>query len=180
MNKGKHCPFCGTDQALFTEGTPEAELHAISTRTLATFGEVRLCAGLGAIVEPYIIAYTRRHFHAATELDAAHRGDLLDALDGCLATKHFPSRKLTVFEHGSKLDRGSSACISHCHWHIIDGQYDLRAPLAITYQNVETASLSEAEVFVADEYLFTGSYDGRRIVSGVVARPLIIDLAPHL
>jgi hypothetical protein len=45
--------------------------------------------------------------------------------------------ELTIFEHGGCLgeESASSACVSHAHWHILPGDYDLgRSDLEWIYQ----------------------------------------------
>ena len=76
-----------------------SRLDLTQSRLLGTVGEISICAGLGAIVQPYVLAYPRLHILGISELAAHVRRDLIDVLDWCLETNLFPSRKLTVLEH---------------------------------------------------------------------------------
>jgi hypothetical protein len=149
----------------------EMDWHSINSRTLSCVHDVSLCAGLGAIVEPYVIAFTREHHIAIAELESATRGHLLDALDLCLTSGLFPSRSLCVFEHGGRSPENSTACLEHCHLHIIDGQFDLRDGFASEFVEAETVNVTEAANFAADSgYLFTGIYSGNRAIPGLLVR----------
>lgn len=150
---------------------PDADWHNVKSRHLESVEDVSLCAGLGAIVEPYAIAFTREHHIAAAELESMTRGHLLDALDSCLASGLFPSNSLCVFEHGGRSPENSTACLEHCHLHIVDGGFDLREGLVSAFPDAETVSISEGACFAADSgYLFTGIYKGDRTILGLLVR----------
>ncbi len=168
--KAHNCPFCFTEQSPLTIPIEE-DWHGIKSRLLTSHDEVSLCAGLGAIVEPYAIAFTRDHKTAVSELDLAATSSLFDVLDRCLESRLFPSQTLTVFEHGGRSPDNATACLEHCHLHIIDGQFDLRLGLLGDYANAEHVCVSEATGFVADSgYLFTGVYAGDRSITGLLVR----------
>jgi hypothetical protein len=134
---------------------------------LAARGEIILCAGLGAIAEPYVIAYTRQHELAVAALGAVARRDLFDALDLCIASGLFPSGTLSVFEHAGRASHSPTACLEHCHLHIIDGSYDLSSELKGHFTDVRDVCLSIDIGWKADEdYLFTGKYRGERVIVG--------------
>jgi hypothetical protein len=146
---------------------PEPSWQAVETRLLSATGEILMCAGLGAIVEPYVVAYTRRHFLAIADLDTSTRRDLIDAFDLCLESKLFPSGFLSVFEHGGRSDGSTTACLEHCHMHIIDGQFDLREQMLSAFPEAETVSISEDESIASESsYLFAGIYRGEGVTSG--------------
>ena len=150
---------------------PGADWHNVKSRSLASVEDVSLCAGLGAIVEPYVIAFTREHHIAIAELESSTRGHLLNALDLCLASGLFPSRSLCVFEHGGRSPENSTACLEHCHLHIVDGRFDLRDGLVSEFPEAEVVSVSEPTSFAADSgYLFTGTYAGDRVIPGLLVR----------
>jgi hypothetical protein len=71
--------------------------------------KISLCAGLGALAEPYVLAFPESHLTSAAEFSADLRMDLLDALDECLGTGLFRTGSLCVFEHGggASLDESS-------------------------------------------------------------------------
>jgi hypothetical protein len=138
---------------------------------LASAQNVSLCAGLGAIVEPYAIAFPCEHEIAISDLDGRTRRHLLDVLDMCLASGLFPSQSLCVFEHGGRSPDNSTACLEHCHLHIVDGRFDLRNGLVSEFPEAENVNLSEGSSLVADSgYLFTGVYNGNRIIPGLLVR----------
>lgn len=168
--KARNCPFCFTEPPLITQPLEE-DWHNISSRTLVTVQDVSLCAGLGAIVEPYAIAFPHKHQIAISELDNRARGNLLDILDICLASGLFPSGSLCVFEHGGRSPGNLTACLEHCHLHIIDGRFDLRERLLSQFPYAEMANVSETSNFAADSgYLFTGVYSGKRMIPGLLVR----------
>ena len=168
--KAPNCPFCYTEPAPIAV-TVEGDWHSVTSRRLDSRGHISLCAGLGAIVEPYAIAFTKDHAIAVSELSSVTRGNLLDALDACLESGLFPSNRLTVFEHGGRNPEKASACLEHCHLHIIDGSHDLQAGLVAHYPNAESVMIGEQTSFAADSgYLFTGQYSGNRRVIGTLVR----------
>jgi len=168
--KAPNCPFCFTEPAPIAVAV-ESDWHSVTSRRLGSVGQISLCAGLGAIVEPYAIAFTRDHAIAVSELDPATRVNLLDALDTCLQSGLFPSNRLTVFEHGGRNPEQASACLEHCHLHIIDGSFDLQAGLVAHYPDAESVTVGEQTSFAADSgYLFTGQYSGNRSVIGTLVR----------
>src|SRR6266446_2144149 len=120
--KAPNCPFCSTEPPLM-KVPPERDWHSINSRFLSSVHDVVLCAGLGAVVEPYVIAFPREHRIAISELGNETRSLLLDALDLCLASGLFPSRSLSVFEHGGRSPEDNTACLEHCHLHIVDGRF---------------------------------------------------------
>src|SRR5437879_2224701 len=123
--KLRNCPFCDTG-FLMAPTNLEVEAYRINTRILSSVGQITLCAGLGAIVEPYVIAFTDDHHVAIADLDCVARRNILDALDLCLISGLFPSGSLCVFEHGGRSPENSTACLEHCHLHIVDAVNDLR------------------------------------------------------
>jgi len=167
--KVPNCPFCGTDRGpVWAE--PATDWHLIENRVLASAGQVSLCAGLGAIVEPYVIAFTKEHYTAISELDASTRSDVMDALDLCMSSGAFPSGSLTVFEHGGRSLTSHAACLEHSHLHIIDGNYGFQACLA-RYPEARQEVISEDSSLVAKEgYLFAGSYGGTRVIRGILVQ----------
>lgn len=168
--KVPNCPFCFIESQSTTL-SPELDWHSVKSRTLSRVHDISLCAGLGAIVEPYIVAFTHEHCVASTEIENATRSNLLDALDLCLASGLFPSGSLCVFEHGGRSPENSTACLEHCHLHIVDGRFDLQSGFAAEFPKVETVKVTETENFVADSsYLFAGIYDGNRAIRGFLAR----------
>jgi len=81
-----------------------------------------------------------------------------------------------VFEHGGGIDvseGGVSACLEHCHLHIIDGQFDLQSDLAATFPSAAPVAIDRDGAFSADlGYLFAGLYVGEGRISGkIVAKP---------
>jgi hypothetical protein len=149
----------------------ERNWDSIKSRLLATAGDVALCAGLGAIVEPYVVAFTHEHHLAISEIEGPTRGHLLDALDLCLASGLFPSRSLCVFEHGGRSPENTTACLEHCHLHIVDGRFDLRAGLVRTYSNAELVNVSDDASFAANAgYLLAGVYSGKRTIPSLLVR----------
>jgi len=171
----RNCPFCRTQglSALPDEGQ---EWRLVSSRTLERTGDMVLCAGLGALVEPYVLVYPREHFRAVAELPGQRCIDLVTALDCCLASRLFVSGTLAVFEHGGGVDvsEGSmSACLEHCHLHVIDGQFDLQGDLATIFPNAAPVALDRRGAFSAElGYLFAGLYRGEGQITGkIVAKP---------
>jgi len=164
--KRRNCPFCGTESAaLLPDET--AAWHSLGSRRLASMDAFSLCAGLGPIVEPYVLAYPHEHFTAVSEFDAALRRNLLDALDLCLASGLFPSGRLSVFEHGGPVAHGPNACLEHCHLHIVDGAYDLQRSLLGGHFQPRPAVISaESALAAIPGYLLAGSYDGHRTITG--------------
>jgi hypothetical protein len=142
------------------------------SRRLATFGEISLCAGLGAIVEPYVLAYPRHHVLGICELTESARRDLLEALDACLATKLFSSGVLSVFEHGGCTLDETTACLAHCHLHVVDGQFDMVGALAAAYPEAEKAIIGTNHTITSESrYLFAGTYKGGAINGLIVHAP---------
>lgn len=171
----RNCPFCRTDSVLFLP-EPGYEWRRVSSRTLARVGEVTLCAGLGALVEPYVLAYPTQHFKAVAELPATICADLVGAMDRCLASGLFPSGALAVFEHGGGIDvshGADTACLEHCHLHLIDHAFDLERDFSSIYPEAFDVALDSAGTFSAElGYLFAGRYDGHGSLTGkVVAKP---------
>jgi hypothetical protein len=163
-----NCPFCGSDPAC-TVRWPETQFYNVETRLLDDDGMVSICAGLGAIVEPYIIAFTNEHFTTVAELDKGIRQKLFEAFDRCLLSGLFPSRSLCIFEHGGSSGNTHSTCVEHCHVHIIDGSYDLRATIQSSFQKIQNVTLTPESSFMAERgYLFAGKYEGQGRVEGVV------------
>lgn len=162
--KAPNCPFCDTENiALAFE--PATAWYRVRSRLLSTTGSVSLCAGLGAIAEPYIIAFTHDHFKRVVELQGKLRSDLFDALDECLASGFFPSHSLCVFEHGGGSSSGGAACVEHCHLHIVDGRYDLRGELATHFPNASEVEMNENDRYDFEPgYLLAGIYTGNRVI----------------
>ncbi len=78
---------------------------------------------------------------------------------------------LAVFEHGGLSADTSTACIEHCHIHVIDGAHDLRCRFELEFPEAEGAAISEEGAFTADSesgYLFTGIYRGDRAIRGLL------------
>jgi hypothetical protein len=162
------CPFC-SDTARFSAEVPEIDWRRISRRLLESVGEVSLCAGLGAIVEPYALAFTHEHFTSISALERKVRHDLFDALDVCLGSACFESNSLCVFEHGGRSSSHVTACLEHCHLHIVDGKFDLREQLLAVFPEAEAIEIGEEGAFSSEPgYLFAGVYSGRRTISGLV------------
>jgi hypothetical protein len=152
-------------------GNSRLEWLDVRTRVLASVGGVKLCAGLGAIVEPYVIAFTCAHHVSVSELESSVRRDLLDSLDLCLYSGHFPSGALAVFEHGGLGTDISTACIEHCHLHVIDAAHDLRCQFELEFPEALGAAITEYEAFTPDSgsgYLFAGIYRGDRAIRGLL------------
>ena len=165
----RECPFC-FDEAVRVR-TSHLEWLDVRTRVLESVGGVKLCAGLGAIVEPYIIAFTSAHHVSVTELESSLRRNLLDSLDVCLDSGNFPSGALAVFEHGGSSTDASTACIEHCHLHVTDAAHDLRAQFELKFPEAEGAAITEQDVFAPDSgpgYLFAGIYRGDRAIHGLL------------
>lgn len=104
-------------------------------------------ACMGAFVPGYVLIVPRRHVFAMASLPASELGELARYEDGI-------SRKLAghwkhpvLFEHGSCAapDVATGACISHAHWHLVPGDYDLGA-----HSLVFTQALSFDALGVAD------------------------------
>jgi hypothetical protein len=137
---------------------------------LSTAGDVSLCAGLGAIVEPYVIAFTHDHFKRVVELQGRIRSDLFDSLDQCIESGLFPSDSLCVFEHGGGSSSGDTACVEHCHLHIVDGRFDLRGELAAHFPKANDVEMNESDIFDFEPgYLLAGIYRGGRVIHSLKA-----------
>lgn len=168
--KAKNCPFCGTESPPLWADEADEAWRNLRKRTLAVAGEVTLCAGLGAIAEPYVLAYTREHHLALSATSNKELSDLFDALDLCLGSGMFPSGSLSVFEHGGGSAQNATGCLEHCHLHIIDGAHDLRLGLKQTYPDSIPVRMSESDNLPHSAgYLFTGRYEGGRVLDGQVA-----------
>lgn len=143
----------------------------VQSRVLASVGTIQLCAGLGAIVEPYVIAFTRSHHRSVTELTMSVRRDLLDALDRCLDSGLFQSGALAIFEHGGVSVDNTTACVEHWHIHVVDAAHDLRDRFVMEFPEAEGGVITEQSVFTPDTkagYLFAGTYGGDRVVRGLL------------
>jgi hypothetical protein len=115
-----------------------------------------------------VLAYPRHHVLGISELVENARRDLLEALDACLATKLFPSGVLSVFEHGGRSSDETTACLEHCHLHIVDGIFDLVGALARIYPEAEEAIVGVNESITSESsYLFAGTYE-RGAINGVI------------
>lgn len=149
---------------------PGGEWHRVTSRTLFQVGEVTLCAGLGALVEPYVVAYPQEHYKATSELPASTCSDLLSAMKRCLASGLFTSGSMAVFEHGGGTDVASgvaSACLEHCHLHLIDGSFDLQNDLIHLYPHAVDVELTTSGSFFAEPgYLFAGRFGGHGSLTG--------------
>lgn len=164
------CPFCAAQRATASNTLPLA-WTLIETRLLHTVGDVSLCAGLGAIVEPYVIAFPRDHYRSTAELACSTRRNLIAALDMCLLTPLFRTGSICVFEHGGRSPSEATACLDHCHFHVIDGQFDMRPDLIAEYPEAEGAIFSaDAGPRTAAGYLFAGEYRGGGIIEGLLVR----------
>ena len=172
--KKRNCPFCDTES--FSAIPEGMEWIRIPRRVLAKHGKIVLCAGLGALAEPYVLAFSEEHYTSAAEFSPALNNDLLDALDECLGTGLFRTGSLCVFEHGGGVDateNTSITCLEHCHLHIVDGAHDLQKELALLHPAAENAILDASGSFgMRSGYLFAGTYHGnRRLVGTLVNRP---------
>lgn len=172
--RARNCPFCGTSSpTLLLE--PSEEWTRIGPRILPFPGasSIALCAGLGAIAEPYILAYSREHYTSIAELSSTSQQDLIHALDACLASGLFASQTLAVFEHGGTNAENGSTCLEHCHLHIVDGQYDLREDLRRYYPEATATVFNVGSVWPhSPGYLFAGLYQAGGSISGMlVSRP---------
>lgn len=162
-----NCPFCLNRRPTSTANPLQWIL--VESRLLGSVGNIVLCAGLGAIVEPYVIAFTREHILSTAELPSSGRRDLLAALDVCLRSRLFSSGSLCVFEHGGRSAETVTGCLEHCHIHVVDGQFDLRTELVSEYADAKEARLSETDQLSADGgYLFTGIYQGDGRLGGLL------------
>jgi hypothetical protein len=161
------CPFC------LDSVHPEVPSWIpAQSRLLGVIGEISLCAGLGAIVQPYVLAYPSRHILGISELSAHARRDLIDALDSCLETSLFPSGSLTVFEHGGRSSSETTSCLEHCHLHILDGQFDLVGALTAIYPEAEEATVSATSNITSEStYLLAGIYQDSAIEAVMVHAP---------
>jgi hypothetical protein len=161
------CPFCVDSVHPNAPGWIPTQ-----SRLLGTVGEISICAGLGAIVQPYVLAYPRLHILGISELAAHVRRDLIDVLDWCLETNLFPSRKLTVFEHGGRSSSETTGCLEHCHLHILDGQFDLVDALIAIYPEAEEVTVSSTTNITSESsYLLAGVYEGSTVEGVMVHAP---------
>ncbi len=146
-------------------------MRSVGSRLLCDHGEARMCAGLGAIVEPYSIIFSKRHCTSASELMASEKRDVFACLDDCLDSGLFTSRELCVFEHGGTGARNAAACIEHFHFHVVDANYDLRALLLSHYPQASIVRVTCDEGFVTENgYLFVGTYKGGQEMEGLLVR----------
>jgi diadenosine tetraphosphate (Ap4A) HIT family hydrolase len=82
---------------------------------------------MGALVPGYVLILPRAHVFSMASLDAASRAELRAyerEIHERIAVRWRPA---TLFEHGScaNPDAATGACISHAHWHLIPGEFDL-------------------------------------------------------
>jgi hypothetical protein len=167
--KAPNCPFCDTENIALTF-EPTTAWYRVRSRVLFTTGGVSLCAGLGAIVRPYIIGFTHDHFKRVAELPPRLRSDFFDALDECLDSGFFDSSSLCIFEHGGGSGSGNTACVEHCHLHIVDGGYDLRGELKAHFPKGCEVEISEHDSLDFEPgYLLAGTYTGNRVIHGLKA-----------
>ena len=115
------CEFCerlDQDQA----DRPWYDSHVVDeSRNFVTI------ASLGALVPGYVLIVPRVHVFSMASLDAPLRAELYQyeqKMHGRVARRW---RRATLFEHGSCAKPGTAtgACISHAHWHLLPGGFDL-------------------------------------------------------
>ncbi len=84
----------------------------------------------------------------------------------------FPSRKLTVFEHGGRSSSETTGCLEHCHLHILDGQFDLVDALIAIYPEAEEVTVSSTTNITSESsYLLAGVYEGSTVEGVMVHAP---------
>lgn len=165
-----YCPFCSelADPSRF--GVDFAEEWPFVSRVLFRNDRAFVVPGLGPQVYPYLLALTRRHtlsYATATDLE---RLSLISILDEILALQLFPSRVLSLFEHGGCSRRESAPCVDHAHIHVVDGHYDLLEAFAQIVPTAATAAISHTKSLPeAEAYIFVGQYDGSGEIGGLVA-----------
>ncbi len=138
-------------------------------RILVSADHAVALAGYGPQVNRYALVITRRHLQSIAETSCEERADILDCLDQLLALDVFPSRSLSVFEHGDCGGRQHHSCLEHCHIHVVDGALPISTWLREECPDCKEAALSTESVWSNDRpYLWAGTYAGDGRVNGLV------------
>jgi diadenosine tetraphosphate (Ap4A) HIT family hydrolase len=115
------CEFCerlGQHQA----ERPWYDFHVVHES-----GSFVTVAAMGALVPGYVLIIPRVHVFSMASLDAGLRAELRAyerEVHERIASRW---RSATLFEHGScaRPAAATGACISHAHWHLLPGDFDL-------------------------------------------------------
>jgi hypothetical protein len=124
----------------------------------------------GPLVRRYALVIPARHSTGMlTSLGQHERICVFEMLDLLLVSGLFPSKRLSVFEHGGACGV-AGACIDHAHFHVVDSSigvhewFILDRPTAVPLLLGRSGSGE-----LAGNYLFAGQYDHSGLLEGAVA-----------
>lgn len=171
MPESVTCPFC-LEVVEPRYGTVLLGEHfPFKDRVLFRSDKAWAIAGIAPQVYPYALIITKRHITSLAEASTEERRSILDALEGLRNLGVFPSKELTVFEHGGKVGNRCS-CLEHCHLHVIDGKHRIvdwfveDQPNAVQWIVDDVRTLPHR-----GRYLFAATYRGGRVLHGVSTEP---------
>ena len=163
-----HCPFCielaepAYCKSVFDGYWPYPD------RIIATAGTATAIAALAPQVYPYALILTKRHIRSLAQNTAEERTDVIACLNQILPL--FGSSTLSLFEHGDCGRHYRSACIAHCHLHIIDGRFPIEKWMRVEYPEAQSVSFDPKAAWGnAAPYLFAGRYCTASGITGSMA-----------
>jgi diadenosine tetraphosphate (Ap4A) HIT family hydrolase len=135
-----------------------------STRMIHRSRNLALLADLSPLCVGHLLLVSNYHYYSYAEVCRDHLDEVVGVTEQILRLYSTTFGSPLIFEHGSPLNSGGSACISHAHWHFLpisaDRVFEVMAKDGLKYTDLNSLSdlTSLADQQVPYFYVGNGEY----------------------